>query len=126
LRGIQTMADHTAVTFRWWLSHPEVFRHHEGTFFEQRLVGFGMLIVRLPLRILGLANAGSGGIAWCGTAVTGTCPTRLSAHIEETLRTAASNARRRLAGSPGRRCGSRHLSHAERGTQHTENQYDDY
>src|SRR5919108_6402386 len=104
------MADHAPVTFRWWLSHPEVFRHHEGAVFQQHLIGLGMFIVGLPLRILGLSNAGSGSIAWCSTAVTGTCPTRLSAHIEETLRTAASNARG-LTGSPRGRCSSRHLSH---------------
>ena len=48
-----------------------------------------MFIIRLPLRVLGLSNAGSGSIAWCSTAVTSTCPTRLGPHIEETLRTAA-------------------------------------
>src|SRR5262249_50995598 len=120
------MADHASVTFRWWLSHPEVFRHHQRAVFQQHLVSLGMFIVRLPLRILSLSNATSGSIAWCGTAVTGTRPTRLSPHIEETLCTASPNARRRLTGSRRGRCGSRHLSHAERGTQHTENQYDDY
>src|SRR5262245_36324977 len=119
------MTDHAPVAFRWWLSHPEVSRHHERALFQQHLVGLGMFIVRLPLHILGLSNASSGSIAWCGTAVTGTCPTRLGPHIEETLRTAAPNARRRLTGSPRGRCSSRHLSYAERGIQHTENQYDD-
>src|SRR5512145_3212134 len=119
------MANYAPVAFRWWLSHPEVFRHHERAFFQQHLVGLGMFIVGLPQRILGLSNAGSGSTAWGSTAVTGACATRLSPHIEKTLRTAALNGRR-LTGRPTRRCSSRHLSHAERGTKHTENQYDDY
>src|SRR5512145_507639 len=108
------MTNYAPVAFRWWLSHPEVFRHHERAFFEQHLVGLSMFVVGLPLRILGLANAGSGSTTWCRTAVTGACPTRLSPHIEKTLRIAAPSAGR-LTGSPTRWCSSRHLSHAERG-----------
>src|SRR5262249_6424928 len=120
------MAHQAPVTFRWWLSQPEIFRHHQGALFEQHLIGLGMFIVRLPLRILGLSNTASRRSAWCGTAVTGTCPTRFNPHVEETLRTADPSARRRLTGSPRARCGRRPLSHAERGTQPTEKQYNDY
>src|SRR5262245_62241080 len=107
------MADHASVAFRWWLRHPEVFRHHQRAVFQQHLVGLGMFIVRLPLHVLGLSNAGSRSSAWCGTAVTGTGPARLGPHIEETLRTADPNARHCLTGSPRGWWGRRVLSDTE-------------